>query len=163
MNDLPFWGLVSLGLVILLAVRWLLIPAAKKITKTAMSRAVIDYILDRERNGWLFLFCFWASVVMHPALAVITLATTSFLGLREFMTRSPANEGDYKSLFAAFFILLPLQYLFVGLGWTDCFRCSFQFMHFLFYPAYRQFRETPVTTLHALQKCNWVSCYACMV
>jgi phosphatidate cytidylyltransferase len=37
------------------------------------------------------------------------------------MTRSPANEGDYKSLFAAFFILLPLQYIFVGMGWEGLF------------------------------------------
>lgn len=121
MNDLPFWGLVLFGLGLLIAGRWLLQQAGNKLSRTAMSKAVIDFISDRERNGWLFLISFWSAVVIHPAIALFLFASASFLGMREFMTRTPANEGDYKALFAAFFILLPLQYILVGLGFEALF------------------------------------------
>ncbi len=121
MSDLGFWGLVFGGLLALLGVEWFLQPVGAKLTRSPLSKAVIEFVSDRRRNGWLFLFCFWAAVVLHPSLAVIMFAFSSFLGLREFMTRSPANEGDYKALFAAFFILLPLQYIAVGFGWEGLF------------------------------------------
>jgi phosphatidate cytidylyltransferase len=121
MNDLAFWGLVALGLMGLLAVRWLLKPAGNTIGRRPSSKLVIDFISDRERNGWLFLFCFWSAVVIHPGIALFLFGMQSFLGLREFMTRSPANDADYKALFAAFFVLLPLQYIFIGLGWVGIF------------------------------------------
>ena len=117
MNDLPFWSLIFLGLLSLLLTRSLVLPTAKKVAKTALSRAVLNFISDRERNGWLFLFSFWAAVVIHPAVALVLFASSSFLGLREFLTRSPANGADYKALFVSFFILLPCQYLLIGLGW----------------------------------------------
>ena len=117
MNDIPFWSLILLGLVSLLLVRGLFLPTAKRVAKTAPSRAVLSFVSDRERNGWLFLFGFWSAVVIHPAIALILFASSSFLGLREFLTRSPANGADYKALFVSFFILLPCQYLLIGFGW----------------------------------------------
>ncbi len=121
MNDLPFWGLIALGLATLLGVQWFLIPAGGKVGRRLSSKVVIDFISDRLRNGWLFLFCFWTAVVVHPGIAVFLFGMQSFLGLREFMTRSPANDADYKALFAAFFVLLPMQYFFIGFGWVSLF------------------------------------------
>jgi phosphatidate cytidylyltransferase len=121
MNDLAFWGVIVLGLMVLLGVRWAIPVAGGRIKLRPMSKAVLNFIDDRQRNGWLFLFSFWAAVVIHPVVAVIMFALQSFFGFREFITRSPANAADYKALFVSFFVLLPLQYLFVGLGWHNLF------------------------------------------
>jgi phosphatidate cytidylyltransferase len=134
-NDLPFWGVVLVGILSLLASRWFLIPHGDKVLKTPRSKAVLDFVSDRERNGWLFLFCFWAAVVIHPSIALIVFGLQSFLGLREFMTRSPANEADYKALFAAFFVLLPMQYIALGAGWETLFEALIPVYAFFILPS----------------------------
>jgi phosphatidate cytidylyltransferase len=121
MNDLNFWILISVSVAALVAGRWFFIPAANRYAKTPMSKAVLSFISDRERNGWLLIFCLWAAVVIHPGIAVFMYGCTSFLGLREFLTRTPASGADYKALFVSFFILLPLQYILVGMGWYGMF------------------------------------------
>ena len=115
MIDWRFWGLIGLlSLVMLIAT--LLQPLAERLIKRPMNRAVLAFASDRVRNGWTFLFAAWAAVALHPAIAVILFAGISFLGLREFLTRTPANAADYRALFVAFFVLIPLQYTMVGLG-----------------------------------------------
>jgi phosphatidate cytidylyltransferase len=115
MNDLRFWGMVAALLIIMLAVTFTR-PYADRLIKRPISRAVLLFIQDRERNGWLFLFAFWAAVVLHPGVSLVMFAFVSFLGLREFLTRTPANAADYRALFVSFFILLPVQYIIIASG-----------------------------------------------
>ncbi len=115
MIDWRFWGLIGLlSLVMLIAT--LLQPLAERLIKRPMNRAVLAFASDRVRNGWTFLFAAWAAVALHPAIALILFGGISFLGLREFLTRTPANAADYRALFVAFFVLIPLQYAVVGWG-----------------------------------------------
>jgi phosphatidate cytidylyltransferase len=48
----------------------------------------------------------------------------SFLALREFITLVHTRRGDHRSLILAFFVVLPLQYLLVGLRTSTCSRSS---------------------------------------
>ena len=115
MIDWRFWGLIAFLLLIMLLAT-LLQPLAQRVIKRPLNRAVLAFARDRVRNGWTFLFAAWAAVAIHPAIALILFAGISFLGLREFLTRTPANAADYRALFVAFFVLIPLQYLVVGWG-----------------------------------------------
>ncbi|MGL4768104.1 MAG: phosphatidate cytidylyltransferase [Formosimonas sp.] len=47
--------------------------------------------------------------------ALVVCAVVSFLGLREFITLTPVKNNDYRALFFAFFVFLPLQYVLIGL------------------------------------------------
>jgi hypothetical protein len=94
MNDLAFWGVIVLGLVVLLAVRWAIPVAGGRLSLRPMSKAVLNFIDDRQRNGWLFLISFWAAVVIHPVIAVILYALQStirfifyFIALAIFVCR----------------------------------------------------------------------------
>jgi phosphatidate cytidylyltransferase len=135
MNDLAFWGVIALGLVTLIAVRWAIPTASGQFKLRPMSKAVLNFVEDRQRNGWLFLISFWAAVVIHPVVAVMLYGFQSFLGFREFITRTPANAADYKALFASFFILLPLQYFFVGMGWHNLFSLLIPVFAFFLLPS----------------------------
>ena len=115
MIDWRFWGLIGL-LSFVMLIATLLQPLAERLIKRPMNRAVLAFASDRVRNGWTFLFAAWAAVALHPAIALILFAGISFLGLREFLTRTPANAADYRALFVAFFVLIPLQYAVVGWG-----------------------------------------------
>ncbi|KPF70045.1 hypothetical protein IP84_04165 [beta proteobacterium AAP99] len=133
-EDLRFWVVVA-TLLALLGAAALLKPMMDGWIKRPLSRAVLSFAQDRERNGWLFLFCFWSAVVLHPAVAFFMFALTSFLGLREFLTRTPANAADYRALFVAFFILIPAQYVFVGNGWYGLFSVFIPVYAFFVLPA----------------------------
>jgi phosphatidate cytidylyltransferase len=134
MIDVRFWSVIG---VMLLALS--LATAARPLTdsfiKRPLSRVVLDFVRDRVRTGWMVLFTFWAAVVLHEVVSVIVFAFVSFFALREFLTRTPANAGDYRALFVSFFIVIPVQYLLVGLGWYWLFSVFIPVYCFLLLPS----------------------------
>src|SRR3712207_8749858 len=58
---------------------------------------------------------------LHYALPIFVLlfAATSFAALREVATYTAKAREDHGTLAIAFFAVLPLQFLFVGLGWRS--------------------------------------------
>jgi len=47
----------------------------------------------------------------------ILFALISFLALREMLTLTPTRRGDHHTLFWAFFVMVPLQYYLIYVGW----------------------------------------------
>jgi len=70
---------------------------------------------------WVGAIVFWVSWMSGPAGATVVVAIFSFLALREFITLVHTRRGDHRSLLLAFFIVLPLQFLFVGTRSFDLF------------------------------------------
>ncbi len=56
----------------------------------------------------------------QTALAVL-FGLASFCALREFVSIHRTRRGDHRALFLAFFVVLPLQYIFVALPWYGMF------------------------------------------
>ena len=48
---------------------------------------------------------------------ILLLRFISFAALREFLTLTYTRSADYLALAAAFFVVLPLQYFLVYIGW----------------------------------------------
>jgi len=71
---------------------------------------------------------FWVAWASGPAGATLAFALLSFLALREFVTLAPTRRGDHRSLILAFFVVIPVQYLLVGLRAFD--------LHTVFIPVY---------------------------
>ena len=69
----------------------------------------------------------WMAAIGLGGLAAGALAATvlfgllSFLALREFLTLSATRRGDHRTLFWAFFAMVPLHYLLVGVQWYGLF------------------------------------------
>lgn len=53
----------------------------------------------------------------------------------EFLTLAPTRQGDHNTLFAAFYVLLPLQYILVGTHWYSMFTLLIPVYGFLLLPA----------------------------
>ncbi|MDE2452435.1 MAG: phosphatidate cytidylyltransferase [Burkholderiales bacterium] len=70
---------------------------------------------------WLGAAVFWLAWVSGPLGATLCFGAVSFLALREFITLAHTRRGDHRSLLLAFFAVLPLQYLMVGLRSFDLF------------------------------------------
>ena len=76
------------------------------------------FLLRTQRHlaafWWVFVISALVSVFGLTG-ALVVCAVLSFLGLREFITLTPVNRGDYMALFFAFFVFLPLQYFLIGM------------------------------------------------
>jgi phosphatidate cytidylyltransferase len=54
-------------------------------------------------------------------VSLTLFCVTSFLALREFVTLAPTRPGDHRALFWLFFIVTPLQYYLIWIGWYGLF------------------------------------------
>jgi phosphatidate cytidylyltransferase len=73
------------------------------------------------RAVWGGAVVFWLAWMSGPAGATIGFAIISFLALREFITLVHTRRSDHRGLILAFFIVLPLQYVMVGVRAFDVF------------------------------------------
>ena len=73
------------------------------------------------RALWVGTVLFWLAWLSGPVGATIFFGLFSFLALREFITLQHTRRSDHRTLILAFFIVLPLQFLIVGLRRFDLF------------------------------------------
>jgi phosphatidate cytidylyltransferase len=78
---------------------------------------------------------FVGAVVIGRIVTVVLFAIISFLALREFMTLTPTRPGDHRTLFLAFFVVVPMQYWLIGIDWYGLFAILIPVYVFLILPA----------------------------
>jgi phosphatidate cytidylyltransferase len=120
LDDRELVALIS-GVLTLLVVAsmagWLL----RRWTTTAAGRATVDNINARIRAWWVMAALFVVSVSTGRGVSIVLFSLVSFLALREFVTLAPTSPADHRALFWAFFIVTPLQYYLVWIGWYGLF------------------------------------------
>jgi phosphatidate cytidylyltransferase len=75
----------------------------------------------RVKAWWAMVLVFSLALLTGGTGSVILFALISFLALREFITLTPTRPGDHRTLFWAFFVLVPLHYFIVWLQWYGLF------------------------------------------
>ena len=88
---------------------------------SADGRAMVANINARVRAWWVMAGLFVVSVLTGRSGSIVLFALVSFLALREFVTIAPTGPGDHRSLFWSFFIVTPIQYFLVWIGWYGLF------------------------------------------
>ncbi|MBS0846764.1 phosphatidate cytidylyltransferase [Citrobacter sp. JGM124] len=104
------------------------------IEKARGSSPVIINMNTRIRTWWVMILLLVAAVWAGPIGAPLLFAIISLLVLRESITLRPAYPGDHDVLFWCFFILLPLQYVLVGMQWYGALALFIPVYAFLFIP-----------------------------
>ena len=118
----------------LLAVFTVVAYVWKREAKTDASRGTASVVLARGRMWWAMCGVLLAATLAGRVGSVLVFALTSFLLLREFITMTPTRRGDHHVLFWVFFVILPLQYYFLGIGWYGMFIITVPVYAFLFIP-----------------------------
>lgn len=98
------------------------------------ARATMENLNARIRAWWIMVAVFALALATGGIGSVILFGLTSFLALREFITLTPTRLGDHRSLFWVFFVITPLQYLFVARQWYGMFAIFIPVYAFLFIP-----------------------------
>ena len=107
------------------------------------------------RALWVGAAVFWVSWISGPVGATLAFGVFSFLALREFITLAHTRRGDHRSLVLAFFVVLPLQYLIVGLQRFDLFSVFIPVYVFLAIPVISALAGDPQRFLERNAKIQW--------
>lgn len=102
--------------------------------KTKGPTPVILNLNARIRAWWLMCIISVLAISMGLIGSVFLFGIMSFLALRECITLSPTRRGDHETLFWCFFVILPIQYLLVGIEWYGLFSIFIPVYAFLFIP-----------------------------
>jgi phosphatidate cytidylyltransferase len=105
----------------MLAVATLAGIALRRFARPGAARAAADNIVARTRAWWLMVAVFAAAGLLGVGASAFLFALISFLALREMITLSPTRRADHHTLFSVFFIVTPIQYIFVYGRWYGLF------------------------------------------
>ena len=133
MIDPQTLGLVSGIMVLLLLATGVGFVLDRKVTSNS-GRATVDNLNARIRAWWVMCAVFSLGLFVGELGPVVLFGLISFLALREFITITPTRPGDHRSLFWAFFVITPLQYVLVGLKQYNLFSIMIPIYAFLLIP-----------------------------
>ena len=106
--------------------------ALRYLARSDAARATADNIVARTRAWWVMAGVFAAAGILGAGASAVLFALISFLALREMITLSPTRRADHHTLFAVFFVVTPIQYIFVYGRWYGLFAIFIPVYVFLF-------------------------------
>ena len=87
----------------------------------------------RMRSWWVMAGLFILAIAVNRALGVLFFGLVSFLALKEYLSIIPTRSADKRVLLLAY-LAIPLQYLWVWLGWYGIFIIFIPVYMFLLMP-----------------------------
>ena len=107
------------------------------------------------KTSWVVMGVFWVGWALGDTVATVLFASVAFFALREFITLSPTRRGDHRSLILAFFVVLPAQFILVGLKRFDLFTVFIPVYVFLAIPVVSALSNDPHRFLERNAKLQW--------
>ncbi len=95
---------------------------------------MIDNLNLRTKSWWIMCAVFIVAMLTGGIFSLVLFGIISFMAFREYVTIVPTTRGDHRTLFWCFFIILPLQYIIIGINWYGLFAIMIPVYAFLFVP-----------------------------
>jgi phosphatidate cytidylyltransferase len=122
----------GIGLVLLIAS--VIGYALKTSVAKGQPHATIDNLNARIKAWWVMVLVIGFSFLFGRPGVVLLFLFISFAALREFLSLMYTRSADYMALAAAFFVVLPMQYLLVYIGWYGLYSIFIPVYAFLLLP-----------------------------
>jgi phosphatidate cytidylyltransferase len=97
-------------------------------------RPDLDELAARINAWWVMVALIGLAFLCGKVGVIALFAVASLAALREFVTLTPTRRGDHWALLAAFFVVLPLQYLLIGMAWYGLYAIFIPVYAFLLLP-----------------------------
>lgn len=104
-------------------------------TKDERARVVVDNLNARIRAWWVMVILLGGASLAGQNTIIALFGLLSFGALREFITFTPTRRADHAALFASFFVVLPVQYGLIWVGWYGLYSIFIPVYAFLMLPA----------------------------
>jgi phosphatidate cytidylyltransferase len=125
------WLFVGIGAVLLVAT---VIGRLLALRAGPGQRATVDNLNARINAWWVMAGLIGLAFVFGRHGVLVLFFLISLLALREFITLLPTRRGDYWELVAAFYVVLPVQYVLIDIGWYGLFAIFIPVYAFLLLP-----------------------------
>lgn len=122
--------------------------------------AVIDNLNARIDAWWVMVALIGGAFWLGHGAVIVLFYCVSFYALREFLTLTPTRRSDYPALAAAFYFVLPLQYLLVAIDWYGLFSIFIPVYVFLLLPILASLGGDTTRFLERASKVQWGSMIA---
>src|SRR5689334_23496537 len=112
-------------------------------------------LVERINAWWVMVGILAVAFLCGSTVTLVLFALASFFALREFLTLTPSREGDRLPLSLAFFVVLPLQFVLIGLGRYGVFAIFIPVYAFLLLPSIAAMRSDIDDFLSRTAKQQW--------
>jgi phosphatidate cytidylyltransferase len=109
----------------------------------------------RIRSWWVMVALFAAALLLGSTVTLALFTMLSYLALREFITQTPTRPSDHLALFLSFFVVVPLQYWLIGIGWYGLFSIFIPVYVFLALPSLSVLGVDSTNFLARTAKVQW--------
>ena len=116
---------------------------------------MLDTYMTRVQSWWGMVAFIGAALLSGKIGVMILIGFASFAALREFLTLTTKAQADHLSLALAFFFVLPLQYFFVGMGWSALYTVFIPVYAFLLLPIVSALRGNADRFLMRVAETQW--------
>lgn len=116
---------------------------------------VIETFMTRVRSWWGMVILFTLALIAGKIGLILLFAFASFAALREVLTLTHKRKADHLSLALGFFVVLPLQYLFVWLDWQALYTVFIPVYAFLMLPIVSALRGNTDRFLVRVAETQW--------
>jgi len=112
-------------------------------------------LVERVNAWWVMVAILAVALLTGPTMTLILFALASFFALREFITLTPSRPGDRLPLSLSFFMVLPLQYVLIGMERYGTFAIFIPVFAFLLLPSIAALRSDIEDFLSRSAKQQW--------
>jgi phosphatidate cytidylyltransferase len=116
---------------------------------------LLDALSARLQTWWAMVALLSLAMLFGHAGVVVLFALISFAALREFLTLTAKHRADHLALAAAFFVVLPVQYLLIGIDWYGFYAIFIPVYAFLFLPILSALRNEGEGFLTRVSETQW--------
>ena len=116
---------------------------------------VVETFMTRVRSWWGMVILFTLALIAGKIGMLVLFAFASYAALREFLTLTNKRQADHLALALGFFVVLPLQYVFVGLGWQALYTVFIPVYAFLMLPIVSALRGNSDRFLIRVAETQW--------
>ena len=123
--------------------------------RAAEPSPTIDNLNARIAAWWVMVLVIGGAFLLGHVAVTLLFALVSFYALREFITLTPTRQSDYWPLLAAFYVVLPVQYLLIGYSWYGLFSIFIPVYVFLLLPILASLGGDTTRFLERASKVQW--------
>lgn len=116
---------------------------------------VIETYMTRVQSWWAMVVLVSLALLSGRVGVLVLFGLISFAALREFLTLTTKSQADHNALALAFFVVLPAQYVLIGLDWPGLFAIFIPVYAFLLLPIVSALRADPNRFLIRVAETQW--------